>query len=108
MSFRVRPATADDLQALYELAKLAGEGFTNLPSDKPTLAEKLRRSDEAFAREDPAEGDELFLMVLENTATGDVRDFARGLVEGARPALALYGPVTDAPDLDAMTARLAA
>ena len=33
MSFIMRTARADDLQTLYEMAKLTGGGFTNLPAD---------------------------------------------------------------------------
>ena len=86
MSFRVRPAHAEDFQAIYEMAKLTGGGFTNLPADKGALVAKLARSEEAFARgEDSAEGD-LFLFVLEHAGTGQVRGtcqvFSRvGMVE---------------------------
>ena len=31
MSFRIRAAVDDDLQHLYEMAKLTGGGFTNNP-----------------------------------------------------------------------------
>ena len=44
MSFRIRAATDDDLQHLYEMAKLTGGGFTNLPADRPALRTKLERS----------------------------------------------------------------
>ena len=37
MSFRIRAAREDDFPALYEMAKLTGGGFTNLPADKKTL-----------------------------------------------------------------------
>jgi hypothetical protein len=40
--------------------------------------------------------------------TGDVKDFAGGLVTGGQAALALYGPVGNAPDLMALQGRLAA
>ena len=73
MSHVVRAATADDLQALYEMAKLTGGGFTNLPADRNALAHKLERSAAAFAREDDALADELFVLVLENAKTGEVR-----------------------------------
>lgn len=73
MSFIIRPARADDLQHLYEMAKLTGGGFTNLPPEKPALKTKLERSAEAFARTDDAVKDELFVLVLENTQTGEVR-----------------------------------
>ncbi len=73
MTFRMRAARADDLAALYEMAKLTGGGFTNLPPDKPSLTAKLERSAAAFARVEQALGDDLFVLVLENTETGQVR-----------------------------------
>ncbi len=73
MSFVIRSAKASDLQPLYEMAKLTGSGFTNLPPDRPTLKAKLERSDSAFARDGEDVGDDLFVLVLENTKTGDVR-----------------------------------
>ncbi|HTG39661.1 arginine N-succinyltransferase [Sphingomonas sp.] len=73
MTFRIRAARDEDLQPLYEMAKLTGGGFTNLPPDKPALRAKLERSDEAFARTDDILRDDLFVLVLENAATGDVR-----------------------------------
>ena len=51
MSFRVRPATGDDFSAIYEMAKLTGGGFTNLPPDRGTLVAKLARSESSFSRE---------------------------------------------------------
>ena len=48
MSFRVRPATGDDFRAIYQMAKLTGGGFTNLPADRGTLVAKLARSDEVL------------------------------------------------------------
>ena len=36
MSFRLRAAHSDDIEPLYEMAKLTGGGFTNLPADKGT------------------------------------------------------------------------
>lgn len=77
MSFVVRAATRGDLQALYEMAKLTGGGFTNLPPDRAALAAKLERSAEAFAREGGAPADELFVVVLENAETGEVRGTAQ-------------------------------
>ena len=73
MSFLIRPAREDDLQALYEMAKLTGGGFTNLPPEKPSLRAKLERSALAFARTDDALKDELFVLVLENVETREVR-----------------------------------
>jgi arginine N-succinyltransferase len=68
----IRPARPDDLQPLYEMAKLTGGGFTNLPADREALARKLTRSADAFASPHEAPEDHLYLLVLENTATGRV------------------------------------
>ncbi|WP_447724208.1 arginine N-succinyltransferase [Sphingomonas koreensis] len=73
MTFLIRPAREDDLQALYEMAKLTGGGFTNLPPEKPALRTKLERSALAFSRTDDALKDELFVLVLENVETREVR-----------------------------------
>ena len=43
MNFRMRAATAADLPALYEMAKLTGGGFTNLPADRCSLLRTLER-----------------------------------------------------------------
>lgn len=77
MSFRVRPARKDDFQAIYEMAKLTGGGFTNLPADRGALVEKLIRSEKAFDNEVDAQRDDLYLMVLENAETGQVRGTAQ-------------------------------
>jgi arginine N-succinyltransferase len=63
----------DDLQHLYEMAKSTGGGFTNLPPDRKALTAKLERAAAGFAREEDSVGDDLFLFMLENTATQEVR-----------------------------------
>ncbi|MFW2831670.1 arginine N-succinyltransferase [Sphingomonas sp. ID0503] len=73
----VRPARADDIDALYELAKLTGGGFTNLPADRHALVGKLDRSLVSFRHEHEEPGDDLFLLVLEEVATGHVRGTAQ-------------------------------
>lgn len=73
MSFRIRAAAPDDLRALYELSKLTGGGFTNLPADKGTLEAKLAKSQAGFEREGENQADDLFLFVLENVATKAIR-----------------------------------
>lgn len=73
-SFRIRAARDEDLQHLYEMAKLTGGGFTNLPPDRPALRAKLDRSHAAFARsEEEDASDDLFVLILENVETGEVR-----------------------------------
>jgi arginine N-succinyltransferase len=73
VTFVIRAARADDLQHLYEMAKRTGGGFTNLPPDRKALTAKLERGAAAFARTEDEVGDDLFVFVLENTATGEVR-----------------------------------
>ena len=73
MSFRVRPARADDYQAIYKMAKLTGGGFTNLPADRATLVNKLARSSDCFARQEDEQRNDLYVFVLENPKTGDIR-----------------------------------
>jgi arginine N-succinyltransferase len=73
MSFRIRAARVDDLQHLYEMAKLTGGGFTNLPADRDSLTQKLERSERAYQSDSNTHGDDLFVMVLENVETGAVR-----------------------------------
>jgi arginine N-succinyltransferase len=73
VSFRVRPARNEDFQAIYEMAKLTGGGFTNLPADKGTLVAKLSRSEDAFGREEGNPRGDLFVFVLENADTGQIR-----------------------------------
>ena len=73
MSFVIRPSREDDLEHLYEMAKLTGGGFTNLPADRDALRGKLERSAKAFANTGEELVDETFLLVLENTETGAVR-----------------------------------
>jgi arginine N-succinyltransferase len=73
VSFRVRPAKGDDFQAIYEMAKLTGGGFTNLPPDRGALVDKIIRSEGTFATERDEPGDDLFLFVLENVDTGQIR-----------------------------------
>jgi len=73
VSFIVRPARNADFQAIYEMAKLTGGGFTNLPADKGTLVAKLARSEDAFARDEERPLGDLFMFVLENVETGQIR-----------------------------------
>ncbi|WP_370032250.1 arginine N-succinyltransferase [Qipengyuania mesophila] len=73
MTFRLRAAHIDDLDHLYEMAKLTGGGFTNLPADRAALTKKLERADEAFSKTYEELGDDQFTLVLENTETSQVR-----------------------------------
>ena len=73
MSFRIRPARKADLRSFYNLAKLTGGGFTNLPAEKATLEKKLARSEACFERFDDTPGDDLYVFVLENVETKQIR-----------------------------------
>jgi arginine N-succinyltransferase len=73
LSFRLRAAHPDDLEPLYEMAKLTGGGFTNLPADRQALTDKLARVEASFERDEDGLADEQFVLVLENVATGEVR-----------------------------------
>ena len=73
MTFRVRPARADDFNAIYQMAKLTGGGFTNLPADRVTLVDKLARSDAAFKRQEDTQGGDLYVFVLEDPKAKKIR-----------------------------------
>ena len=73
MTFIIRPANTDDLQPIYEMAKRTGGGFTNLPPDRKALTQKLERSAAGFDRVGEEVADDLYVFVLQNTATGEVR-----------------------------------
>jgi arginine N-succinyltransferase len=73
VSFRVRPARPEDFDAIYEMAKLTGGGFTNLPADKGALVDKLAASQAAFAKAEDEPGDDMYMFVLENPEAGTVR-----------------------------------
>ncbi len=82
----VRPARAADLDALVELARLSGPGFTSLPEDPARLAQTLAASEQTFT--DPATPIEHahFLMMLED---------AHGAVMGSaavKPAVGVRKP----------------
>jgi arginine N-succinyltransferase len=73
MSFRIRAAREGDFPALYEMAKLTGGGFTNLPADKKTLENKLARAAEGFGRAGESQSDDLYLFMLEDFDSGNIR-----------------------------------
>ena len=73
MSFRVRPVRGEDFAAIYEMAKLTGGGFTNLPPDRATLVAKLARSEKSFARAEDGQQGDMYMFVLEDPREGAVR-----------------------------------
>ena len=73
MSYRIRAAGPDDFRAFYDLAKLTGGGFTNLPAEKATLEAKLERSEAGFSRVGENPSDDLYVFMLEDYRTGAIR-----------------------------------
>ena len=73
MSFRIRAAREEDFSALYEMAKLTGGGFTNLPADKKTLENKLATAAQGFGRVGESQSDDLYLFMLEDADSGAIR-----------------------------------
>jgi arginine N-succinyltransferase len=73
MTYRVRPATADDFRAIYQMAKLTGGGFTNLPPDRQTLVAKLDRSHKSFSRKTNKQTGDLYVFVLEDPKARKIR-----------------------------------
>jgi arginine N-succinyltransferase len=73
LTFRLRAATLADLDPLYQMAKLTGGGFTNLPPDRKALGAKLERAEAAFSRTDGPLADEVFVLVLEDVRSKEVR-----------------------------------
>ena len=73
MTFRVRPATGEDFRPIYQMAKLTGGGFTNLPPDRATLVGKLDRSDKSFSRKADSQTGDMYMFVLEDPAKSLVR-----------------------------------
>jgi arginine N-succinyltransferase len=73
MTFYLRAARIADLPALYEMAKLTGGGFTNLPPDRKALGAKLERSEASLARADDVLADDRIVLMLQDSASGAIR-----------------------------------
>lgn len=68
----MRPARLDDYEALMELARRSGAGFTSLPVDAEILQDKLDKSTKAFSGqlEQPHHGK--YLLIMEHVESGEV------------------------------------
>ena len=77
MTYLVRVARGEDLDALYNMAKTTGGGFTNLPADRRALRRKLDKALASFGDDAQTPGE--FLFVLENAGrvVGTCQVFAR-------------------------------
>ncbi len=67
----IRPIAGTDLAALTALAGRAGVGLTTLPSNEAELAKRVGAAVASFAGT-AVPADEIFLFVLEDTASGNV------------------------------------
>ena len=63
----VRPAVSGDLDAICELAKLAGAGFTSLAVGREALAVRLAKSVKSFGGADEISPDHVYLLMLHDT-----------------------------------------
>lgn len=70
--WHVRAATRDDLDELKSLAAMTGGGFTNLPDNRQSLAERLDWSARSFAAEIGEPGDQFYMLMLAHRETGRI------------------------------------
>ncbi|PSW19221.1 arginine N-succinyltransferase [Photobacterium sanctipauli] len=68
----IRPITAADLPALLQCAEESGHGFTSLPVNDEILLNRIKHSEESFAKAVTKAGPEGYLMVAEDTETGEI------------------------------------
>ncbi|MFT5707182.1 MAG: arginine N-succinyltransferase, partial [Oceanospirillaceae bacterium] len=64
----IRPIEAKDGEALAELAKITGPGFTSLQDNPAVIEQKMDNALKAF-QQTSVDGESLFLFVLEDTQT---------------------------------------
>ncbi|MCG9728620.1 arginine N-succinyltransferase [Shewanella sp. Isolate13] len=68
----IRPIRSTDFDALYQIAEESGHGFTSLPVNADLLRSKIARVEASFTKQIDKPFDEGYLMVLEDTETGEV------------------------------------
>ena len=68
----IRPIRSSDLNALLQIAEESGHGFTSLPVNEDLLRNKIARAEASFKKDTNKPHDEGYLMVLEDTQTGEV------------------------------------
>lgn len=68
----IRPITEADLPALMQCAEESGHGFTSLPVNEEILRNRIEHSVESFAKAVTKPGPEGYLMVAEDTETGEI------------------------------------
>lgn len=68
----IRPIALQDLDALLQMAKTAGAGFTSLPPERDTLRRKIERSLASFAETVEQPGHQRYMFVVEETDSGEI------------------------------------
>lgn len=68
----IRPIETNDYPALYQIAQDSGIGFTSLPVNEELLKNKIAESIEAFSSNPQRAGEQSYLLVMEDTETGEV------------------------------------
>lgn len=68
----IRPITSDDYPALMQIAIDTGVGFTSLPINEGLLRSRIKHSEESFAAQVDKPGDQGYLLVMEDTETGEI------------------------------------
>ncbi len=68
----MRSARPDDFNAIMELAKLSGPGFTSLPADEELVEKRLEQSAKAFLGHSENSTNGQYLLVMEDIRSGDV------------------------------------
>jgi len=68
----IRPITENDYPALMEIAHESGLGFTSLPVNESLLRSRITHSERSFLTKTMAPGKEGYLLVMEDTSTGEV------------------------------------
>ncbi len=68
----IRPIRASDYQGLYQIALESGHGLTSLPVNEALLRRKIAHSENSFTKLVDTPFNEGYLMVMEDTETGEV------------------------------------
>jgi len=68
----IRPITSADYPALMQIAIDTGVGFTSLPTNEGMLRARIEHSEASFAANIEQPGGQGYLMVMEDTETGEI------------------------------------
>ncbi|WP_417762239.1 arginine N-succinyltransferase [Shewanella sp.] len=68
----IRPIRQSDYAVLHTIAVESGHGFTSLPVNDELLAARIARSEQSFAKAVSHPANEGYLLVLEDSDTGEV------------------------------------